>query len=139
MKRKKAGEATDTNPYEALRPVHRRTLSWVYRLGERLALPESSLWTSETIPTHSVHIFVFTGRKICGAAGSPWKMYVSPVHAIMVLHNVKTNVVIWDYKAKDQDLVPVVRDIIVGDAGAEAKKRIALERTKAWEQNERER
>lgn len=77
--------------------------------------------------------------KVCGAGGSPWKMYISPVHAIMTLHNVKTNEVIWDYKAKEKDLLRVVEDIIVAQEGISSKTRMAKEREEAWEQLQRDR
>lgn len=60
-------------------------------------------------------------------------MYISPVHAIMILHNVETNEELWDYKATDADLVRVVKDNIVGFEGIAAKKRAAEERQQAWE------
>lgn len=60
-------------------------------------------------------------------------MYVSPVHAIMIFHNVETNEEIWDYKATDKDLLRVVRDNIVGVEGIEEKKNSAMEREKDWE------
>lgn len=59
-------------------------------------------------------------------------MYVSPVHAIMIFHNVETNQEIWDYKATDDDLVRVVKDNIVGVGGIEAKKAAAEEREREW-------
>ena len=71
--------------------------------------------------------------QVCGVAGSPWKMYVSPVHAIMILHNIETNEEIWDYKAADKDLERVVRDNIVVLEGIASKERAAKERKEAWE------
>lgn len=61
-------------------------------------------------------------------------MYVPPVHAVMIFHNVETNEEIWDYKATDADLKRVVSDNIVGVAGIEAKKAAAVEREKEWEE-----
>lgn len=58
---------------------------------------------------------------------------MSPVHAIMTLHNVETNEVLWDYKATGKDLLRVVRDNIVGQEGIAAKKRVAEEREQGWE------
>lgn len=66
-------------------------------------------------------------------------MYVSPAHAIMTLHNVETNEVIWDYKARDKDLLRVVRDEIVAHEGIEARKAFAVERQEAWERLQRDR
>lgn len=60
-------------------------------------------------------------------------MYVSPVHAIMIFHNVETNEEIWDYKATKDDLLRVVRDNIVGVEGIDAKKKSARERETDWE------
>lgn len=60
-------------------------------------------------------------------------MYVSPVHAIMIFHNVETNEEVWDYKATDADLLRVVRDNIIGAAGIDAKKNSAMEREQDWE------
>lgn len=73
------------------------------------------------------------GRQVCGEAGSGWKMYVSPVHAIMILHNVETNEELWDYKTTDKDLVRVVKDSIVGQEGIAAKKRAGKAREQEWE------
>jgi hypothetical protein len=30
-------------------------------------------------------------QEVCGSVGSPWKMYVNPVHAVMTYHNIETN------------------------------------------------
>ena len=59
-------------------------------------------------------------------------MYVSPVHAIMILHNVETNEEIWDYKATDNDLKRVVVDNIVAIDGIAAKKKALQKRQEAW-------
>ena len=72
-------------------------------------------------------------KKVCGAAGSPWKMYISPIHAIMVLHNVETSEEIWDYKATELDLLRVVKDNIVGLGVITAKAKAAKEREQEWE------
>lgn len=66
-------------------------------------------------------------------------MYVSPIHAIMMFHNVETNEEIWDYKATDKDLLRVVKDNIVGMEGIEAKKRAAEDREAEWEKLLRDR
>ena len=66
-------------------------------------------------------------------------MYVSPVHAIMIFHNVETNEEIWDYKAKDGDLQRVVKENIVGVVGIEAKKAAAAQREREWEELLRDR
>lgn len=66
-------------------------------------------------------------------------MYVSPVHAVMIFHNVETNEEIWDYKATDDDLLRVVKDNLVGEGGIEAKKAAAEEREREWEQLLRDR
>lgn len=76
---------------------------------------------------------------MCGAAGSAWKMYISPIHAVMVLHNVETNEEIWDYKATDADLLRVVEGNIVGLGGIAAKARAAKERELEWEKLTRDR
>ncbi|CAM9944551.1 unnamed protein product, partial [Ectocarpus sp. 6 AP-2014] len=73
-------------------------------------------------------------EEVCGQAGSVWKMYVSPVHAIMTFHNVETNEMLWDYKATEKDLLRVVKDNIVGLEGIEAKKRAVEDREKDWEE-----
>ncbi|CAM9408593.1 unnamed protein product, partial [Choristocarpus tenellus] len=78
-------------------------------------------------------------EEVCGAAGSAWKMYVNPVHAIMTLHNIKTNEEIWDYKATDKDLLRVVYDTIVGMEGIKAREASAVERAKNWDQLQQER
>lgn len=78
-------------------------------------------------------------KKVCGAAGSAWKMYISPIHAVMVLHNVETNEEVWDYKAVDADLLRVVKDNIVGLGGITAKARAAKEREQEWEKLLRDR
>lgn len=63
-----------------------------------------------------------------------WKMYVSPVHAIMIFHHVETNEILWDYKATEKDLLRVVKENIVGLEGIEAKKRAIEDREKEWEE-----
>ncbi|CAM9266001.1 unnamed protein product, partial [Scytosiphon promiscuus] len=78
-------------------------------------------------------------ENVCGQAGSAWKMYVSPVHAIMMFHNVETNEEIWDYQATDKDLLRVVKDNIVGTEGIEAKQRAAEDREAEWEKLLRDR
>lgn len=90
---------------------------------------QRSKYESTTTPTTQKY-----KRQVCGQAGSGWKMYVSPVHAIMIFHNVETNEEIWDYKATDKDLVRVVKDNIVGVGGIEAKKAAAIEREKEWQE-----
>lgn len=60
-------------------------------------------------------------------------MYVSPVHAIMILHNIETNEEIWDYKATDKALERVVRENIVELEGIAAKNKASEERKEAWE------
>lgn len=77
--------------------------------------------------------------QVCGAAGSRWKMYVSPVHAVMIFHNVETNEEIWDYKAKDKDLLRVVEDNIVGLEGISAKAAAVEEQAQEWEKLLRDR
>lgn len=64
---------------------------------------------------------------------------MSPVHAVMMFHNVETNEEIWDYKATDKDLLRVVKDNIVGTEGIEAKKRAAEDREAEWEKLLRDR
>ncbi|CAM9489006.1 unnamed protein product, partial [Discosporangium mesarthrocarpum] len=76
-------------------------------------------------------------EEVCGTANSPWKMYVSIVHAVMIFHNVETNEEIWDYKAKDSDLMRVVRDNFVGVVGFKAKEEVTREKEKDWEDRHR--
>lgn len=89
--------------------------------------PPSS--SHEIQPQRTAH----TRHQVCGVAGSPWKMYISPVHAIMILHNIETNEEIWDYKATTKDLERVVRDNIVELEGIAAKEKAVEERKAAWE------
>lgn len=66
-------------------------------------------------------------------------MYVSPTHAIMILHNVETSEELWDYKAKDSDLKRVVKDNIVGLEGIMSKTRVSAEHELAWENLQKDR
>ena len=102
-------------------------------IGRRqsVQLPKHLLNRYRYLPIYS--FFVNSKKKVCGAAGSAWKMYISPIHAVMVLHNVETNEEIWDYKATDPDLLRVVEGNIIGLAGIKAKARAAEEREQEWE------
>ena len=46
-------------------------------------------------------------------ADGKWSMYVSPVHGVMTLHNIRTGEQIWDYRAKPSDLERVAIDLIL--------------------------
>lgn len=107
-----------------------------------VAVPSSTPFSPTT---SSVHPYPFQmqkrvfAKKVCGAAGSAWKMYISPIHAVMVLHNVETNEEVWDYKATELDLLRVVKDNIVGLGGITAKARAAKEREQEWDKLLRDR
>lgn len=60
-------------------------------------------------------------------------MYVSPVHAVMTLHNVETNEEIRDYKATAKDLLRTAKDNIIGMEGSASKKRLTEQREAAWD------
>lgn len=68
-----------------------------------------------------------------------WKMYVSPVHAVMIFHNVETGEELWDYKTTNDDLLRVVKANLVGTEGIASKQRVAAERELAWENHQRSR
>ncbi|CAM9385906.1 unnamed protein product [Chrysoparadoxa australica] len=72
-------------------------------------------------------------EQVCGLAGSPWKMYVNPIHAIMTFHNLETDEQIWDYKATDVDLLRVVKDNMIGVEAMKEREKAKKMREEAWQ------
>ncbi|CAM9553623.1 unnamed protein product, partial [Phaeothamnion confervicola] len=75
---------------------------------------------------------------VCGSAGSPWKMYVHPIHAVMTFHNVQTDEEIWDYRATNEQLMRVVMDTLTGRDETRARAKAAAAKAADWEERQRQ-